>query len=167
MRKTILLAALALGSSAFLVQAQTPPTPAAPPPLHSRAPLGYHVPFPRRARAKLMFRPGDTHSYVVTDHENFDVEFVERALITNHIENHVHWLDLVTVLEGEGTLAIGGTPVDAVYTNPAEPSGTRMTGARIVPLHPGDFVIVPAGVWHIFSGTAAHTLRYVIFKQRE
>ena len=42
-----------------------------------------------------------------------------------------------------------------------------MTGARIVPLHPGDFVIVPAGVWHIFSGSANHTLRYVIFKQRE
>jgi len=166
MRKTLLLAALALGSSAFLVQAQTPPAPAAPPPLHSRAPLTYQ--FQSRADLdKLMFRPGDTHSYVTTDHENFDVEFVERALITNHIENHVHWLDLVTVLEGEGTLAIGGTPVDAVYTNPAEPSGTRMTGARIVPLHPGDFVIVPAGVWHIFSGTATTKLRYVIFKQRE
>jgi len=166
MRKTLLLAALALGSSAFLVQAQTPAAPAASPPLHSRAPLGYMF-HSKDELDKLMYRPGDTHSAVVTDHENFDVEFVERALITNHIENHVHWLDLVTVLEGEGTLAIGGTPVDAVYTNPAEPSGTKMTGARIVPLHPGDFVIVPAGVWHIFSGSANHTLRYVIFKQRE
>jgi mannose-6-phosphate isomerase-like protein (cupin superfamily) len=166
MRKTLLLAALALGSSAFLVQAQTPAAPAAPKPLHSRAPLDYQ--FMTRAELdKKMFRPGDTHSYVTTDHENFDVEFVERALITNHIENHVHWLDLVTVLEGEGTLAIGGKPVDPNYSNPAEPNGTKMTGAKIVPLHPGDFVIVPAGVWHIFSGTAKTKLRYVIFKQRE
>ena len=32
-----------------------------------------------------MYRPGDTRSYVVTDHENYDVEYVERGLITNHI----------------------------------------------------------------------------------
>jgi mannose-6-phosphate isomerase-like protein (cupin superfamily) len=163
MRRLIMLACatLALGGVA-LAQTAAP----APKPLHSRAPLAYQ--FATRAELdKKMFRPGDTHSYVVTDHENFDVEFVERALITNHIENHVHWLDLVTVLEGEGTLAIGGKPVDPNYTNPAEPNGTRMTGARIVPLHPGDFVVVPAGVWHIFSGTANRKLRYVIFKQRE
>jgi quercetin dioxygenase-like cupin family protein len=114
-----------------------------------------------------MYRPGTTSSKVVIDHENYDVEYVKRALITDHIENHVYWLDLVTVLEGEGTLAYGGKPVDPDYTIPWEPRGTKMTGATVVPLHPGDFVVVPAGVWHIFSGTPGHTLTYVIFKQRE
>jgi mannose-6-phosphate isomerase-like protein (cupin superfamily) len=169
MRKTMLLAVIALGSAALLAQAQTPPAPAAmpaPTPLHSRPPVSYQF-YSRTELDKMMYRPGDTHSYVVTDHENYDVEYVERGLITNHIENHVHWLDYVTVLEGEGTLAIDGKPVDPNYSNPAEPNGTRMTGARIIPLHPGDYVVVPAGVWHIFSGTAGHTLRYVIFKQRE
>ncbi len=165
MRMTLklFLTGLAAVGIASLEQAQTQK---APTPLHSRPP----VPFKFVSRAeldKLMYRPGDTHSYVVTDHENYDVEYVERGLITNHIENHQHWLDYVTVLEGEGTLAYGGKPVDPDYTNPAEPRGTRMTGATVIPLHPGDYVVVPAGVWHIFSGTQGHTLRYVIFKQRE
>jgi mannose-6-phosphate isomerase-like protein (cupin superfamily) len=161
-----LLAAFVLAGIASVGQAQTQNalTPTAP--LHSRPPVPFNF-VSRDQLDKLMYRPGDTHSYVVTDHENYDVEFVERGLITNHIENHVHWLDYVTVLEGEGTLAYGGNAVDPDYSNPVEPHGTRMTGATVIPLHPGDYVVVPAGVWHIFSGTANHTLRYVIFKQRE
>lgn len=160
---------LALGSAVILVQAQTPPkpaTPAAPVPLHARAPVAYQH-YSKAELDKLMFRPGLTHSYVVTDHENYDVEYVERGLIENYLENHAHWLDIVTVLDGEGTLAIGGKAVNPDMTNPAEPRGTTMTGARIIPLHPGDYVLVPAGTWHIFSGTRNRTLRYVIFKQRE
>jgi hypothetical protein len=168
MRMTLKLFLIALAAAGIASegQAQTQKPPAAPTPLHSRPPVSYQF-YSKAQLDKLMYRPGDTHSYVVTDHENYDVEYVERALITNHIENHVHWLDYVTVLDGEGTLAIGGKPVDPDYTNPVEPHGTKMTGAKIVPLHPGDYVVVPAGVWHIFSGTAKHTLRYVIFKQRE
>jgi len=156
----------ALGSAALFAQAQTPPKPAAPAPLHSRPPVAYQH-YSRAELDKLMFRPGPTHSYVVTDHEDYDVEYVERGLMENYIENHVHWLDIVTVLDGEGTLAIGGKAVSPNMTNPAEPRGTTMTGAKIVPLHPGDYVVVPAGVWHIFSGTRTRNLRYVIFKQRD
>lgn len=165
MRTTILLAALALGSSVMLAQAQTP-APAAPTPLHSRAPLGYQH-YSKAELDRLMFRPGPTRSYVTTDHENFDVEYVDRGLIENYIENHVHWLDIVTVLEGEGTLSYGGTAVNPNMSNPAEPRGTTMTGATTIALHPGDYVLIPAGMWHIFSGTATTNLRYVIFKQRE
>jgi len=135
-------------------------------PLHARPPVPYQ--FLSKAQiAQLMYRPGTTSSYVVTDHENYDIEYVKRALITDHIEFHLHWIDFVTVLDGEGTLAYGGKPVDPDYSNPSEPRGTKMTDATIVPLHPGDYVVVPAGVWHIFSGTPGHTLTYVIFKQRE
>jgi hypothetical protein len=167
----VLFTAITLSGISSLAQPQTaqpvaqiPPAP--PTPLHSRPPVPYQ--FLSKAQiAQLMYRPGTTSSYVVTDHENYDVEYVKRALITDHIENHVHWLDYVTVLEGEGTLAYGGKPVDPDYTNPSEPRGTKMTGATIVSLHPGDYVVVPSGVWHIFSGTPGHTLTYVIFKQRE
>jgi hypothetical protein len=133
---------------------------------HSRPPVPFR--FLRKDElAQLMYRPGNTQSYIVTDHENYDVEYVTRALITDHIECHMHFLDYVTVLDGEGTLSYGGTPVDPIYRNPSEPTGTRMTGATLIKLHPGDYVVVPAGVWHSFSGTADHKLTYVIFKQRE
>jgi hypothetical protein len=167
----LFLTAVAVSGISLMAQPQSAPPvaqapPAPPTSLHSRAPVPYQ--FLSKAQiAQLMYRPGTTSSYVVTDHENYDVEYVKRALITDHIENHVHWLDYVTVLEGEGTLAYGGKPVDPDYANPSEPRGTKMTDATIVPLHPGDYVVVPAGVWHIFSGTPGHTLTYVIFKQRE
>lgn len=160
------LAVLSFGSAVLFAQAQTPPKPAAPTPLHSRPPVAYQH-YSKAELDKLMFRPDPTHSYVVTDHEDYDVEYVERGLMENYIENHVHWLDIVTVLDGEGTLAIGGKAVNPNMTNPAEPRGTTMTGAKIVALHPGDYVVVPAGVWHIFSGTKTRNLRYVIFKQRD
>jgi len=166
MRRTLMLAALALGSSTLLVQAQTPAAPAAPTPLHSRAPLGYQH-YTKAELDKLMFRPGLTRSYVTTDHENFDVEYVDRGLIKNYIENHLHWLDLVTVLEGEGTLSFGGTAVNPNLANPAEPRATTITGATTTPLRPDDYVLIPAGMWHIFFGTATRNLRYVIFKQRK
>jgi quercetin dioxygenase-like cupin family protein len=179
MRMTVklLLTALAVTGIATVAQAQPAPAaapappaaaaPAAPPAnTHSRPPVPFR--FLTKAQiAQLMYRPGNTQSTVVTDHENYDIEYVTRALITDHVENHVHWLDFVTVLEGEGTLEIGGVPTDPNYRNPSEPSATKQTGATVYNLHPGDYLVVPAGVWHSFSGTAEHTLTYVIFKQRE
>jgi quercetin dioxygenase-like cupin family protein len=167
MRRILMLAALALGSSTFLAQAQTPTASAAPTtPAPVRGPLGYQN-YTKAELDKLMFRPGLTRSYVTTGQDNFRVEYVDRGLIENYIENHTHWLDIVTVLEGEGTLSYGGTAVNPNMANPSEPRGTTMTGATTIQLRPGDYVLIPAGMWHIFSGTATRNLRYVIFKQRE
>lgn len=167
MPRILMLAALALGSSTFLAQAQTPAASAAPQtPAPVRGPLGYQH-YSKAELDKLMFRPGLTRSYVTTGQDNFRVEYVDRGLIENYIENHMHWLDIVTVLEGEGTLSYGGMAVNPNMANPAEPRGTTMTGATAIPLRPGDYVLIPAGMWHIFSGTATRNLRYVIFKQRE
>ncbi len=180
MRMTVkvFVAMLAVAGIATGAQAQPAPgaapappaaaaAPAAPPAnTHSRPPVPFR--FLTKAQiTQLMYRPGNTQSTVVTDHENYDVEYVTRALITDHVENHVHWLDFVTVLEGEGILEIGGVPTDPNYSNPNEPSATKQTGATVYNLHPGDYLVVPAGTWHSFSGTAEHTLTYVIFKQRE
>jgi quercetin dioxygenase-like cupin family protein len=158
--------ALALGCTAFLAQAQPRPATTTQMPLHSRPLMGFKF-YSKAQIAKSMYRQGPTNSYVVTDQENYDIEYVKRALITNHIEDHMHWLDYVTVLEGEGTLSYGGKLVDPDYTNPSEPHGTKMTGANVIALHSSDYVVVPAGTWHSFSGTRDHTLTYVIFKQRE
>ena len=72
-------------------------------------------------------------------------------------------------------LAVPGRVVSVEGADPAfrnaqvDFSGVRRTvNLAFTPeVVPGDFVIVPAGVWHIFSGTATTKLRYVIFKQRE
>ena len=164
----ILIAALATTACLWVASApaQTAPAPSGPVNTHARAP----VPFQFMSKAEIEkreYRPGNVQSYVVTDHENYDVEYVTRELVTDRIECHMHFLDYVTVLDGEGTLSYGGTPVDPNYKNPSEPTGTRMTGATVVNLHPGDYLVVPAGSWHEFSGTADHALKYVIFKQRE
>jgi quercetin dioxygenase-like cupin family protein len=167
MRRILMLAALALGSWTALVQAQTPTATAAPTaPATLRGPLGYQH-YTKAELDKLMFRPGQTRSYVTNGQDDFRVEYVDRGLIENYIENHIHWVDIVTVIEGEGTLSYGGTAVKPDMANPAEPRGTTMTGATTIPLRPGDHVLIPAGMWHIFSGTATRNIRYVIFKQRE
>lgn len=116
--------------------------------------------------ADFIRHPGTTHANVVVNHEDYNVEYVTRPYISNHVENHIHFVDYVTVLDGEGFIAYGGQPADPDYGNPAEPHATRMTGAKIIPLHVGDFIVVPAGTWYFFSGTEGHTMTYVLFKQR-
>jgi quercetin dioxygenase-like cupin family protein len=122
----------------------------------------------REEIARLALRPGPVNSTVVSDHESYFVEFVQRHDNGNSIESHLHWVDIVTVLAGEGTLTYGGRVDNPDVTNPAEPRGTRpMVGGTVQRLRPGDYVVVPAGLWHTFSATAGNTLNYVIFKQRQ
>jgi hypothetical protein len=173
MRSANILIAMSLTQVLLSVFFSTPteaqpaaPAAAGPVNTHARPP----VPFQFMSKAEIEkreARPGPVKSYVVTDHENYDVEYVTRELVTNRIECHMYFLDYVTVLDGEGTLSYGGTPVDPSYKNSSEPTGTAMTGATVISLHPGDYLVVPAGVWHAFSGTADKPLKYVIFKQRE
>jgi quercetin dioxygenase-like cupin family protein len=118
--------------------------------------------------AKAAFRPGPVNSTVVSDHENYWIEFVKRSDTGNRVEAHNHWVDYITVLAGEGTLTYGGTVANPNMTNPNEPRGeTTMTGGTTILLHPGDYLVLPAGMWHIFGGTPGKTLSYVIFKARQ
>jgi len=118
--------------------------------------------------AKAAFRPGPVNSTVVSDHENYWIEFVKRGDKGNRVEAHNHWIDYITVLAGEGTLTYGGTVSNPNMTNPNEPRGeTTMTGGTTIMLHPGDYLVLPAGMWHIFGGTPGNTLSYVIFKARQ
>ena len=143
-----LVAALALPALA-----QTPaPAPAAPT-LRGTPPEAYKY-LTREEIARLAFRPGPVNSVVVSDHESYFVEFVQRQDNGNSIESHLHWVDIVTVLAGEGTLTYGGRVDNPDVTNPSEPRGTRpMVGGTVQRLRPGDYVLVPAGLWHTFSAT--------------
>jgi uncharacterized RmlC-like cupin family protein len=56
--------------------------------------------------------------------------------------------ELIYVIEGSGTLTTGGTLVNPTRPNPANQSGSSITGGKASPLAKGDFVMVPAGVPH-------------------
>jgi mannose-6-phosphate isomerase-like protein (cupin superfamily) len=160
------LAALAAVCCASVGQAQNAPAPApAPAPIETRPPTDVKV-ISKDQIAEFIRHPGTTHANVVVNHENYNVEYVTRPYITNHVENHTHFVGYFTVLDGEGIIAYGGKPADPDYGNPAEPHATTMTDAKVIALHVGDFIVVPAGTWYFFSATQGHTMTYVLFKQR-
>jgi mannose-6-phosphate isomerase-like protein (cupin superfamily) len=65
--------------------------------------------------------------------------------------------ELWVFVEGSGTFTLGGTLKDAKRTDPANSSGTAITGGTLIHVAKGDMLIVPAGVAHQVSpdpGTA-------------
>jgi quercetin dioxygenase-like cupin family protein len=114
------------------------------------------VPAPDKALAALF----------VTDHENHYVEFVKRVDHGNAVEQHAHWVDQITILSGEGVLTYGGSVTGAKDRGPGERLGGVQAGAVTQALHPGDFVLIPAGQPHRFDAAPGKTLNYVVFKVR-
>jgi mannose-6-phosphate isomerase-like protein (cupin superfamily) len=102
----------------------------------------------------------------VNDHENYGIEFVKRLDHGNQVELHPHWVDQVTIIAGEGVLTFGGK-VDGGSTAPSgELRGGTQVGATTQALHPGDFVLIPAGAPHKFDAAPGKTLTYVVAKAR-
>jgi quercetin dioxygenase-like cupin family protein len=118
---------------------------------------------------KLLMTPEPNRVYsadVINDHENFYSEFVKRLDHGNQVEQHAHFEDQITVLSGEGVLTYGGVITNAKDSGPGEMRGDAQTGASTKTLHPGDFVIIPAGMPHKFDAAPGKELNYVVFKAR-
>jgi len=103
---------------------------------------------------------------IINDHEYFYVEFVKRLDHGNMVEQHANWIDQITILSGEGVLTYGGTINSASESGPGELRGNTQTGATVRALHPGDFVLIPAGMPHKFDAAPGKELNYVVFKAR-
>jgi mannose-6-phosphate isomerase-like protein (cupin superfamily) len=56
--------------------------------------------------------------------------------------------ELMVVVDGSGTITTGGTLVDGKRTNPANQSGSSITGGTPQHVVKGDMLIVPQGVAH-------------------
>jgi mannose-6-phosphate isomerase-like protein (cupin superfamily) len=70
---------------------------------------------------------------------------------------HDNEAELWVFVEGSGTFTMGGTLVDARRSDPANSSGSAITGGTLIHVGKGDVLIVPAGVAHQVSpdpGTA-------------
>lgn len=59
--------------------------------------------------------------------------------------------ELIQVIDGSGTLIVGGTLNEPRDTNPANQQGTGVTGGQTYTLAKGTYVFVPAGAAHYFS----------------
>jgi mannose-6-phosphate isomerase-like protein (cupin superfamily) len=139
--------------------------PAAPPPLHATKaePFVYQ---PAAEVEALTHRPdGKPQSAITSDHEYYYIEYVTRS-INKASEAHGHWYDYIHVLSGEGTITYGGTQEGAHDTGDLEMRGGALTGGKTITLHPGDRLVVPPGLVHLFTATPGNSFTYLIFKQR-
>ena len=79
-------------------------------------------------------------------------------------EVHQNWTDILIIESGEATIAIGGTQVNPKTTGPGELRSDTTTGARKIPVKPGDILNVPAGVSHQFLLEPGKTVAYFAIK---
>ncbi|MFO1247822.1 MAG: hypothetical protein U1E93_06295 [Alphaproteobacteria bacterium] len=115
--------------------------------------------------AMIKSTDGKQHSKVVVDHEDYFIEYVTRVINTN-AEAHNHWYDYIHVLEGEGSITYGGTQDGGKDTGMGEIRGGKLVGGKFQILKPGDRLVIPPGMPHIFTATPGHTFTYLIFKHR-
>ena len=85
---------------------------------------------------------------------------------TGQVELHAHWTDHFTILAGEATLTVGGTAIGMKDTAPDEKRGERIVGGKTMALHPGDMVIIPAGMPHWFQLAPGKKIVYFAIKTR-
>jgi mannose-6-phosphate isomerase-like protein (cupin superfamily) len=71
--------------------------------------------------------------------------------------------ELMVVVDGSGTITTGGTLVDGTRPNPANQSGSAITGGTPTHLVKGDITIVPAGVAHQIAGDPGSAIALMTF----
>ena len=119
------------------------------------------------AKRQMTPWPGEVYASAFTsDHEYFFVEFVKRLDHGNYIEQHTHWIDQTTILAGNAILTYGGTIADSKEIAPGEFRGHKQVGAKVIHMHPGDFVMIPTGTPHHFDALPGKVLNYVVYKHR-
>ncbi len=163
LHRLAMLAALAMPILAMPIAAAAQP--AAPPAPHATGFDGFLYQ-PRAEVEALTHRSdGKPQSKIVIDHETYYIEYVTRVVNTQP-EAHGHWYDYIHVLDGEGSITYGGTQEGGTDAGQQEIRGGRLVGGKLQLLHPGDRLVIPPGLPHLFTATPGHTFTYLIFKQR-
>jgi len=163
MRFNRFLTVAALAALPFTVCAQTPGGGAPAP--HTTPPDAFVYQPAAEVEALTHRGDGKPQSKIVIDHENYFIEYVTRVINTN-AEAHNHWYDYIHVLDGEGSITYGGTQEGGTDAGQGEIRGGKLVGGKFQLLHPGDRLVIPPGMPHIFTATQGHTFTYLIFKQK-
>lgn len=79
-------------------------------------------------------------------------------------ERHESFTDIFVVQKGTARLLYGGRADGDKVTTPGEWRGGTIRGGSESLLHPGDVVVIPAGVPHQLIPTAGHRFGYLYFK---
>ena len=101
----------------------------------------------------------------LVDHENHYVLIAGRTG-PGEVEVHEHWIDYMAIQQGEAEFTFGGSLTGARDTGPGEKRGGTLTGGTVVILHPGDFLVVPAGQPHLTMVKPGSTFRAIVIKVR-
>jgi mannose-6-phosphate isomerase-like protein (cupin superfamily) len=102
----------------------------------------------------------------LSDHEFFFVDTIIRDR-SGMVEVHDRWNDYLVIQKGDGLIAYGGKAGELKQVSPGEWRAATMEGGKTVPVHPGDFVVIPAGTAHQMRLTVGKTIRYLAFKSRQ
>ena len=98
---------------------------------------------------KLKTRMNEYYSavedFIKNDRTQFHMNHKEG---TAESEIHDHWAEFQIIRNGEGTMRLGGTVVNAKITEPGETRGTALEGAVGQPLRAGDLLYIPARTPH-------------------
>ncbi len=81
------------------------------------------------------------------DHRPHDVQIIHRAGYTQPEIHATKW-DIYVVLDGSGTVRLGGERVNWIDGLPPEEQQPQLSGAQEFQVTKGDILHVPARVWH-------------------
>jgi mannose-6-phosphate isomerase-like protein (cupin superfamily) len=71
--------------------------------------------------------------------------------------------ELFYVIDGTGTLTMGGSLVEGKRTNPTNQAGSSIAGGAAIRIAKGDFAIAPAGVAHQLAPDSGSVLVVMTF----
>ncbi len=152
----IVLAALIAGATPALASAQT----AATRPVSNSVQI---LPATRLAALADSLPAGAMNSVAIGRWEGLS-NMLGRRDSDGVLELHEGFDDIFVVQRGTATLRYGGTAAGDRLTTPGEwRGGTFRNGSQAV-LHPGDIVVIPAGIPHQLLPTAGQSFVYLTFK---
>jgi len=87
-----------------------------------------------------------------------------RRTISGSAEVHDRWIDVTFIQAGRGSLLSGGTVTGSHLESAGEHRGGKISGGKVQPLAPGDFLVIPAGIPHQYQLAAGDSLLYLTVK---
>jgi len=93
----------------------------------------------------------------------------EQLIVRNasgQVETHANWIDHIVILEGEGTMTVGGKVSGDKESAPGERRGESSTGGKPYRLTPHTVLHIAAGTPHWLTLPPGGHIAYVVFKEK-